>query len=86
MQCWGGEVHLLAALPKAWPTGRLYGVRAHGGVELDVDWTDGQLARAQLRGPARAKVALRYRGQRLELTLDSQGRARVGSASFPGQA
>jgi alpha-L-fucosidase 2 len=83
VQSWGGEVHLLAALPKAWPTGRLHGVRAHGGVELDIDWQDGRLARLQLRGPARAKVALRYRGQRLERQLDGQGRARLVAADFP---
>ncbi|MGQ3096040.1 MAG: glycoside hydrolase family 95 protein, partial [Roseateles sp.] len=50
VQSWGGEVHLLAALPKAWPDGRLHGVRAHGGVDVDVDWADGRLARLHLRG------------------------------------
>jgi alpha-L-fucosidase 2 len=82
VQSWGGEVHLLPALPKAWPAGCLHGVRAHGALTLDVDWKDGQLSRLQLRGPARAKVALRYRGQHLELRLNSQGRAHAGAADF----
>lgn len=82
VQSWGGEVHLLAALPKAWPAGALHGVRAHGALTLDVDWKEGRLSRLQLRGPALAKVALRYRGQHLELRLNSQGRARVGAADF----
>ena len=82
VQSWGGEVHLLPALPKAWPQGRLHGVRAHGGLELDVDWLDGRIERLRLRGPARAAVALRYRGQRLEITLDARGQARLGSADF----
>lgn len=86
VQSWGGEIHLLAALPQAWPQGRLHGVRAHGGVEVDIDWQQGKLARLQLRGPARAQVALRYRGQRLAVKLDAQGRARITPASFGGAA
>lgn len=82
VQSWGGEVHLLAALPEAWPQGRLHGVRAHGGLELDVDWRNGQLSRLQLRGPARASTRLRYRGRRIEVRLDANGRARVAPADF----
>jgi alpha-L-fucosidase 2 len=82
VQSWGGEIHLLAALPKAWPEGRLHGVRAHGGVELDVDWRDGRLTRLQLRGPAGARLALRYGGRRLTTKLDGSGRARVAPTDF----
>ncbi|KQW49773.1 MULTISPECIES: glycoside hydrolase N-terminal domain-containing protein [unclassified Roseateles] len=82
VQSWGGEVHLLAALPKAWPDGRLHGARAHGGVELDVDWQAGRLTRVRLRGPAQASVALRYRGQRLAIKLDARGHARLGGEQF----
>ena len=86
VQSWGGEVHLLPALPRAWPRGRLHGVRAHGGLELDLDWQDGQLARLQLRGPARAAVALRYRGQQHRLSLDGRGLGSVSAAHFKAQA
>lgn len=85
VQSWGGEVHLLAALPKAWPEGRLHGVRAHGGLELDVDWKAGRLTRVRLRGPAKASVALRYLGQRVTAKLDERGHAHLGAADFtPG--
>ncbi len=80
VQCWGGEVHLLPALPQAWPQGRLHGVCAHGGVELDIDWQAGRLTRLRLRGPARARVALRYRGRRHDITLDGRGRAVLNGA------
>ncbi len=86
VQSWGGEVHLLPALPRAWPQGRLHGVRAHGGLELDVDWRGGQLHRLQLRGPARAAVALRYRGQRLGMTLDARGQGRLTADDFKAAA
>ncbi|MEO6280492.1 glycoside hydrolase family 95 protein [Roseateles sp.] len=86
VQSWGGEVHLLAALPKAWPDGRLHGVRAHGGLELDVDWQAGRLTRVRLRGPAKANVALRYLGQRITTKLDERGHARMSAADFPAPA
>ncbi|RZL37515.1 MAG: glycoside hydrolase family 95 protein [Rubrivivax sp.] len=85
VQSWGGEVHLLAALPKAWPDGHLHGVRVLGGLELDVDWQAGRLTRLTLRGPARARVTLRYLGQRLTIALDARGRARLGAVDFSGQ-
>jgi alpha-L-fucosidase 2 len=86
VQSWGGEIHLLAALPKAWPQGRLHGVRAHGGVELDVDWQDGHLARVQLRGRAGQRVALRHRGRHVEVLLDARGHGRVEPAVFASPA
>ena len=42
-------VHLLPALPAAWPSGSLRGVRARGGLEIEMRWADGQLAAASVR-------------------------------------
>ncbi len=43
------EIDLLPALPDAWPSGSLTGLRARGGIELDIAWKDGRLTSHSLR-------------------------------------
>ena len=44
-----GRLHLLPALPRAWPEGRARGLVARGGVVVDLAWSGGVLAEAVLR-------------------------------------
>lgn len=46
-----GELLLLPALPEKWRSGSLTGLRARGGVTLDIFWKDGCLAQAVIRAP-----------------------------------
>lgn len=44
-----GKIRLLPTLPKAWPSGKIRGLRARGGLEVDLQWQDGRLTEAVLR-------------------------------------
>jgi alpha-L-fucosidase 2 len=63
MQSHAGEIELLPALPKAWPTGSIQGLRARGGYGLDLSWADNKLASATLRASRDGRCRLRVASQ-----------------------
>ncbi|HTM78959.1 MAG TPA: glycoside hydrolase family 95 protein [Devosia sp.] len=48
VQSGDGTLHLLPALPAAWPAGSVTGIRARGGLTVDLHWAAGQLVTASL--------------------------------------
>jgi alpha-L-fucosidase 2 len=59
LQSHAGEVSLLPAVPKAWPSGFVKGLRARGGYTVDVAWSDGTTGKASVRADRAGKCRLR---------------------------
>jgi alpha-L-fucosidase 2 len=66
LQCDEGEIRLLPALPSEWKTGRVTGLRARGGFEIDLSWKDGSLDRARVRSLVGNPLRLR-RGETIRV-------------------
>lgn len=69
LQSHNGEVHLLPALPKAWPEGSITGLRARGGFTVGIAWADGKLTHASIRADQAGTCRVRYGTQRFEKAL-----------------
>lgn len=60
---------LLPALPKAWPSGSVKGLRARGGFLVDLDWSEGRLVYAKITSRLGRPVALGHGSETRPLTL-----------------
>lgn len=69
MDSHGDVIDLLPALPKAWPTGRITGLRARGRCGVDLYWQDGRLDRAILRPELSGPRTIRLAGKHRTLTF-----------------
>lgn len=86
LQSHAGCLHLLPALPDAWPEGSITGLRARGNFGVDLHWADGHLTKAVILSGSGGKCAVRYgdetlsfdtkRGKRYTVVL-SEGKLRL---------
>jgi alpha-L-fucosidase 2 len=78
LQSQGSDIELLPALPDAWPDGRITGLRARGGYEIDIEWKHGKLADATLRSTFGGTCKVRYRNNMISLTTRAGGHYPLG--------
>jgi alpha-L-fucosidase 2 len=77
------SVHLLPALPSAWPRGKVAGLRARGGLTVDMEWHGGALARAVLTADAGRAVTVKSSGRSAELHLTARQPLRLDATLKP---
>jgi alpha-L-fucosidase 2 len=70
-----GALHLLPALPTAWPHGRVQGLRARGGLAVDLVWSVGRLESAEIHNllGSERDVTVRYGTTTFDVRLPAQG-------------
>lgn len=76
-----GELHLLPALPSAWPTGHVHGLLARNGLTVDIAWKDQKLVNAEIHARLASEVRLRTsipvtvksRGKRIDAKIGQDG-------------
>ncbi|WP_228986560.1 glycoside hydrolase N-terminal domain-containing protein [Micromonospora sp. DH13] len=61
LQSHAGELHVLPALPTAWPTGQVAGLRGRGGYTVGVAWTNSQIDEIAIRADRDGTLKLRAR-------------------------
>jgi alpha-L-fucosidase 2 len=79
LQSQAGEIELLPALPAAWPTGKISGLRARGGYAVSLEWKDGKLASATVKNlSSDGAVKIRCGGKTARFQLPRGGEKILG--------
>jgi alpha-L-fucosidase 2 len=89
LQSHAGEIHLLPALPNAWPNGCFRGLRARGGFEVDVTWRNGRLNNSTIRSDlgrictvrTSVPVEVKYKGRPVKTVAPEQNVVRFETRS-----
>jgi alpha-L-fucosidase 2 len=71
LQSHAGELHLLPALPSAWPKGKVTGLCARGGFEVDLHWEQANLTGSVIRSKLGERCRVRA-AQPLKVTCDGK--------------
>ena len=73
LQSHAGVIDLLPALPEQWPNGSVRGLKARGGLEVDLSWSDGQLTQVKVRNTVPGSYRLKYKKAETNFSALSPG-------------
>ncbi len=71
LQSHNGVLQLLPALPPAWESGHIKGLRARGGFEVDLYWKNGELTTVSLQSLLGKNCTILYNGQKTEFETEA---------------
>ena len=69
LQSQPGKIELLPALPDAWKNGKVSGLRARGGFQVDITWQDGKLTLANIRSDTDGPCSVSYGGKTADFKI-----------------
>jgi alpha-L-fucosidase 2 len=73
LQSHNGVIRLLPALPSAWSEGCVRGLKARGGFECDINWSEGKLTQALIRSDKGGNANLLYGSEKITIDLEAGG-------------
>ncbi|CAG4993390.1 hypothetical protein DYBT9275_01161 [Dyadobacter sp. CECT 9275] len=82
LQSQAGILEILPALPQAWKSGEVKGLKARGNITVDEKWEAGQLVSVKLVSPDSQKQTLRYGTKTVTVTLVKGKPQTVMAGSF----
>lgn len=86
LQSQSGTLDLLPALPTAWATGSVRGLRARGGFVVNMKWAQGKLKELEIQSEAGRECVVKYGGKELRFSTKPSGiykLADVGAGLVP---
>ncbi len=63
-------IHILPALPDAWPAGEVKGLRARGGFEVSIKWEEKKMVSLRIKSMAGSDLKIRYNGKTFTSTTE----------------
>jgi alpha-L-fucosidase 2 len=69
LQSQNGTIELLPALPDAWKNGKVSGLRARGGFQVDIAWQNGKLTSVSVRSDLGEPCCVSYAGKKIDLQV-----------------
>jgi len=71
-----GTIYLLPALPEAWPLGKVKGLKARGGYEVDIKWENSELIKAAVYSKTGQTCKIVYKGKEMMVDM-KKGRKQI---------
>jgi alpha-L-fucosidase 2 len=74
------KIELLPALPDAWKNGRVSGLRARGGFQVDMTWQDGQLISATIHSDMGEPCSVSYGAKTVDIKIEKGRSVTLGGS------